>query len=173
MVLLTIIANCIVLALEEHLPKDDKTPLAVQLVSNLIGFFFERVDTQRSNFSSRPHLWKSSWANELLRKFDSKFDWTEFYLIMLTLHVTLFFLLQEETEIYFVVIFLVEALLKIVALGFVLHKGAYLRNIWNIMDFVVVVTGWVYFAQGRQLIFLFVALLSREVQNIERRKNPN
>lgn len=52
-----------------------------------------------------------------------------------------FFLLQEETEIYFVVIFLVEALLKIVALGFVLHKGAYLRNIWNIMDFVVVVTG--------------------------------
>lgn len=48
---------------------------------------------------------------------------------------------QEETEIYFVVIFLVEALLKIVALGFVLHKGAYLRNIWNIMDFVVVVTG--------------------------------
>lgn len=43
MVLLTIIANCIVLALEEHLPKDDKTPLAVQLVSNMLltlGFFF-------------------------------------------------------------------------------------------------------------------------------------
>lgn len=39
MVLLTIIANCIVLALEEHLPKDDKTPLAVQLVSNMLGFF--------------------------------------------------------------------------------------------------------------------------------------
>lgn len=57
MVLLTIIANCIVLALEEHLPKDDKTPLAVQLVSNmLLGFFFEKVDTQRSNFSSRPRL---------------------------------------------------------------------------------------------------------------------
>lgn len=43
MVLLTIIANCIVLALEEHLPKDDKTPLAVQLVSNmLLGFFFSK-----------------------------------------------------------------------------------------------------------------------------------
>lgn len=43
MVLLTIIANCIVLALEEHLPKDDKTPLAVQLVSNTLltlGFLF-------------------------------------------------------------------------------------------------------------------------------------
>ncbi len=51
------------------------------------------------------------------------------------------FLLQEETEVYFLGIFCVEASLKIVALGFVLHKGAYLRNIWNIMDFVVVVTG--------------------------------
>lgn len=40
MVLLTIIANCIVLALEEHLPKDDKTPLAVQLVSNMLLVFF-------------------------------------------------------------------------------------------------------------------------------------
>ena len=33
MVLLTIIANCVVLALEEHLPAGDKTPLALQLVS--------------------------------------------------------------------------------------------------------------------------------------------
>jgi hypothetical protein len=32
MVLLTIIANCIVLALEEHLPNDDKTTLARSLV---------------------------------------------------------------------------------------------------------------------------------------------
>jgi len=33
MVLMTIIANCIVLALEEHLPHGDKTPLAEKLVS--------------------------------------------------------------------------------------------------------------------------------------------
>ena len=33
MVLLTIIANCIVLAMEEHLPEQDKTPLAEQLVN--------------------------------------------------------------------------------------------------------------------------------------------
>jgi hypothetical protein len=32
MVLLTIIANCIVLALEEHLPNEDKTTLARSLV---------------------------------------------------------------------------------------------------------------------------------------------
>ena len=48
---------------------------------------------------------------------------------------------QEETEVYFLGIFCVEALFKVVALGFVLHKGSYLRNVWNIMDFVVVVTG--------------------------------
>lgn len=50
-------------------------------------------------------------------------------------------LFQEKTEVYFLGIFCVEALLKIVALGFLLHKGSYLRNGWNIMDFVVVVTG--------------------------------
>lgn len=49
--------------------------------------------------------------------------------------------LQDESEKYFLGIFCVEALLKIVALGFALHKGAYLRNAWNMMDFVVVVTG--------------------------------
>lgn len=32
-VLITIIANCVVLALEEHLPNDDKTVLALELVS--------------------------------------------------------------------------------------------------------------------------------------------
>ncbi|KAK6980044.1 voltage-dependent calcium channel type A subunit alpha-1, partial [Biomphalaria glabrata] len=47
----------------------------------------------------------------------------------------------EGTEVYFLGIFCVEAFLKIIALGFCLHKGSYLRNIWNIMDFVVVVTG--------------------------------
>lgn len=153
MVLLTIIANCIVLALEEHLPKDDKTPLAVQLVSNMLLFFFFK----KSWYSKIKLLFKASSMKEFAskrawRKFDSKINLTCFILDWISysnaLHVT-FFLLQEETEIYFVVIFLVEALLKIVALGFVLHKGAYLRNIWNIMDFVVVVTGWVYFAQGR------------------------
>lgn len=51
------------------------------------------------------------------------------------------FCLQEKTEAYFLGIFCVEASLKILALGFVLHRGSYLRNIWNIMDFFVVLTG--------------------------------
>ncbi|XP_055550029.1 voltage-dependent calcium channel type A subunit alpha-1-like isoform X9 [Wyeomyia smithii] len=79
-VLLTIIANCVVLALEEHLPQGDKTVLAQKL---------------------------------------------------------------ELTESYFLCIFTIEAALKIVALGLVLHADSYLRNIWNMMDFFVVFTGLV------------------------------
>uniref|UniRef100_A0A8C2Q663 Voltage-dependent N-type calcium channel subunit alpha-1B n=1 Tax=Cyprinus carpio TaxID=7962 RepID=A0A8C2Q663_CYPCA len=74
----TIIANCIVLALEQHLPAMDKTPMS------------ERLD---------------------------------------------------DTEPYFIGIFCFEAGIKIIALGFVFHKGSYLRNGWNVMDFVVVLTG--------------------------------
>ncbi|XP_061567355.1 voltage-dependent P/Q-type calcium channel subunit alpha-1A isoform X12 [Cololabis saira] len=78
MILATIIANCIVLALEQHLPDGDKTPLS------------ERLD---------------------------------------------------DTEPYFIGIFCFESGIKILALGFAFHKNSYLRNGWNVMDFVVVCTG--------------------------------
>jgi len=57
------------------------------------------------------------------------------------LQIINFVMFQETTEVYFLGIFCVEASLKILALGFVLHPRSYLRNIWNMMDFVVVVTG--------------------------------
>ncbi|KAJ7339584.1 hypothetical protein OS493_005987 [Desmophyllum pertusum] len=47
----------------------------------------------------------------------------------------------EEAEVYLLAIFCLEAALKIIALGFMLHSGTYLRNGWNVLDFVVVVTG--------------------------------
>lgn len=37
-VLSTIIANCVVLALEQHLPAGDKTPLAEELVRHYLNF---------------------------------------------------------------------------------------------------------------------------------------
>ena len=52
-----------------------------------------------------------------------------------------FVICQESTEVYFLGIFTVEASLKILALGLIFHRGSYLRNMWNIMDFIVVVTG--------------------------------
>ena len=53
----------------------------------------------------------------------------------------LLFFLQEELEPVFMAIFTVEMVVKILADGFILHKGSYLRNPWNIMDFIVVVSG--------------------------------
>ena len=49
--------------------------------------------------------------------------------------------LQEVAEYVFLAIFTLEAVLKIIAYGFLFHPGAYLRNGWNILDFVIVVVG--------------------------------
>lgn len=48
---------------------------------------------------------------------------------------------QERVEYVFLVIFTLEAIMKIIAYGFMLHSGAYLRNGWNILDFIIVVIG--------------------------------
>ena len=40
MVLVTIIANCVVLAMDEHLPKGDKTPLALKLEEGEVRAYF-------------------------------------------------------------------------------------------------------------------------------------
>jgi len=37
-------------------------------------------------------------------------------------------------------IFILECLLKVIAMGFIMHKKSYLRNGWNVIDFVVVVS---------------------------------
>ncbi|KAM3936077.1 voltage-dependent L-type calcium channel subunit alpha-1S [Leptodactylus fuscus] len=47
----------------------------------------------------------------------------------------------EKVEYIFLFIFTIEALLKIVAYGFILHTDAYLRNGWNILDFTIVSLG--------------------------------
>ncbi|XP_075051737.1 voltage-dependent L-type calcium channel subunit alpha-1S [Mixophyes fleayi] len=47
----------------------------------------------------------------------------------------------EKIEYIFLFIFTIEASLKIVAYGFILHTDAYLRNGWNILDFTIVSVG--------------------------------
>uniref|UniRef100_A0A158P6U9 Voltage-dependent L-type calcium channel subunit alpha n=1 Tax=Angiostrongylus cantonensis TaxID=6313 RepID=A0A158P6U9_ANGCA len=49
----------------------------------------------------------------------------------------------EQIEYLFIVVFTIECILKVVALGFICHPGAYLRNAWNILDFIIVVIGLV------------------------------
>uniref|UniRef100_A0A4W6E8V9 Voltage-dependent L-type calcium channel subunit alpha n=1 Tax=Lates calcarifer TaxID=8187 RepID=A0A4W6E8V9_LATCA len=47
----------------------------------------------------------------------------------------------ESLEYIFLIIFSIECFLKIVAYGFLFHADAYLRNCWNILDFVCVSVG--------------------------------
>jgi hypothetical protein len=41
----------------------------------------------------------------------------------------------------FTVLFLCEAAFKVIAMGFVLHRFSYLREIWNLLDFIIVISG--------------------------------
>lgn len=43
-----------------------------------------------------------------------------------------------RTELFFTIVFVIEAVLKILAYGFVMSPGTYLRNGFNVLDFVVV-----------------------------------
>ncbi|XP_044741496.1 muscle calcium channel subunit alpha-1 [Chrysoperla carnea] len=49
----------------------------------------------------------------------------------------------EKIEYIFLVIFTVECVMKIIAYGFMMHPGAYLRNGWNLLDFTIVVIGMI------------------------------
>jgi len=41
----------------------------------------------------------------------------------------------------FTLFFLFEALIKVFAMGFIIHKKAYLRDGWNFIDFLIVIFG--------------------------------
>nr|XP_024649307.1 voltage-dependent L-type calcium channel subunit alpha-1C isoform X37 [Macaca nemestrina] len=48
---------------------------------------------------------------------------------------------EERVEYLFLIIFTVEAFLKVIAYGLLFHPNAYLRNGWNLLDFIIVVVG--------------------------------
>ncbi|XP_075458515.1 voltage-dependent L-type calcium channel subunit alpha-1C isoform X5 [Ascaphus truei] len=47
----------------------------------------------------------------------------------------------ERVEYLFLIIFTVEAFLKVIAYGLLFHPNGYLRNGWNLLDFIIVVVG--------------------------------
>uniref|UniRef100_A0A3B4ZV74 Voltage-dependent L-type calcium channel subunit alpha n=1 Tax=Stegastes partitus TaxID=144197 RepID=A0A3B4ZV74_9TELE len=57
------------------------------------------------------------------------------------IHIYLFYFLCETVEYAFLIIFTIETFLKIIAYGLVMHQNAYVRNGWNMLDFVIVVIG--------------------------------
>ena len=51
--------------------------------------------------------------------------------------------LQAQAEVVFNILFTIEMGIKIISLGFCTTKGTYLRDYWNVLDFVVVLVSWV------------------------------
>jgi hypothetical protein len=48
-----------------------------------------------------------------------------------------------QSELFFTVVFAIECIMKILAMGFVTDHGSYLRDPWNVLDFIVVMGGCV------------------------------
>jgi hypothetical protein len=44
----------------------------------------------------------------------------------------------DKTNLVITIIFMTELVLKVVAMGFILHKHSYMRDGWNVLDFVIV-----------------------------------
>lgn len=51
--------------------------------------------------------------------------------------------LHDETTVWFTILFTLECVAQIIARGFVFDRASYLRDPWNVLDFLVVVSGWV------------------------------
>ena len=50
---------------------------------------------------------------------------------------------QDTMDTMFLSLYTIEMGLKIIGLGFLFNRGAYLRDAWNILDFVIVVTAYI------------------------------
>uniref|UniRef100_A0A3B3WFV6 Ion transport domain-containing protein n=1 Tax=Poecilia mexicana TaxID=48701 RepID=A0A3B3WFV6_9TELE len=48
----------------------------------------------------------------------------------------------EQVEYVFLVIFTIETFTKILAYGLVMHPSAYIRSGWNLLDFIIVIVGY-------------------------------
>lgn len=49
---------------------------------------------------------------------------------------------KEQVEYVFLVIFTIETFTKILAYGLVMHPSAYIRSGWNLLDFIIVIVGY-------------------------------
>ena len=51
----------------------------------------------------------------------------------------------EDMELAFLILYTIEMTLKIFGLGFIFNRNAYLRDYWNILDFIIVTTSYLPF----------------------------
>lgn len=72
------------------------------------------------------------------------------------------------TEPFYAVLFTSEAVIKIVAQGFILSKKTYLRDPWNVLDFIVVVTSLLSFLPNVKGISILRAFrLFKPLRNLQ------
>ncbi len=73
-------------------------------------------------------------------------------------------------EWLFLIIYTVEMSIKIVAIGFFQHKGSYLRDAWNWIDYIVVLSAWLTILQigGDGLGFLRTFRILRPLRTLNR-----
>eukprot|EP00357_Protocruzia_adherens_P012067 CAMPEP_0114999704 /NCGR_PEP_ID=MMETSP0216-20121206/16309_1 /TAXON_ID=223996 /ORGANISM="Protocruzia adherens, Strain Boccale" /LENGTH=455 /DNA_ID=CAMNT_0002364639 /DNA_START=124 /DNA_END=1488 /DNA_ORIENTATION=- len=50
---------------------------------------------------------------------------------------------EQVADIVFLVLYTLEFLIKVFGMGFIIPKGAYLRDSWNILDFTIVVSAYI------------------------------
>ena len=111
-------------------------------------------------FNIRMRLWKAYMYMRLIR-------WSNFFAsrvishplfescsIMLIVVNSIFLALEDPTksvqaqyleasESIFLYLYTMEMVLKILGLGFILNRGSYLRDPWNLLDFIIVVSGYI------------------------------
>jgi hypothetical protein len=57
---------------------------------------------------------------------------------------------KEEIDFYFLILYCVEMILKIIAYGFIMDSGSYMRSSWNVFDFVIVILSIVPFLTDKE-----------------------
>lgn len=55
---------------------------------------------------------------------------------------------EDALDLYFMAVFTLEAVAKIIATGFVLHEYSYLRESWNVFDIIIVILSYVNWLPG-------------------------
>lgn len=65
----------------------------------------------------------------------------------------------NKFDLCFTIIFTIELILKLIAYGFVLHKGAFCRSAFNLLDLLVVCVSLIS-AFNEQVLFLLICVLS-------------
>ena len=60
----------------------------------------------------------------------------------------------EKCEVVFTVVFATECLLKVIAYGFMKGRHAYIRDGWNVLDFIIVVIRYVLYESCGCLLFI-------------------